>query len=482
MTFVSTTRAANMSSGLLLDPLPSADSSTPNAGQRFRPYTTPNHHVTKGRYITSNDPRGYIPVYEYPLNGQWIMLDMDDGYVLWTGIWKALGNSKADIVKMVESQPDLASKLRRVRGGYLKIQGTWMPYEIALRLARRVAWPIRHELVPLFGPTFPSTCLSPDQPGYGQVVKPGTGRRRARRTYAPSNPQEAVHDWSVTSQPAQLHADVCAADPPFTYQPRRRQAQAGPVAGAEGLGSPVQLHMPYSLPPPASASSPASPVASSSRASTSHGQRYSPYPAASGSQPSRAHAEGFHAQRGAAAFQHDIRLPPLQSPDDFQAGRRRSVVALPPITAMVDRSCCDDSAAVLRRLQTPDGEDGADTHGPRDEESSHRRLPPMRLSFSAPSRASPSSTTAYGSPGTSSLGSPVSPALVTPVSGRSSLDGAYAAGLHSPHTPAHGGGLYCGAHDEHPRGACGQSAPSAAPAARAGPQDPDRTARSWRPW
>ena len=38
---------------------------------------------------------------------------------------------------MVESQPDLASKLRRVRGGYLKIQGTWMPYEIALRLARR---------------------------------------------------------------------------------------------------------------------------------------------------------------------------------------------------------------------------------------------------------------------------------------------------------------------------------------------------------
>lgn len=30
------------------------------------------------------------PVYEYPLNGQWIMLDMDDGYVLWTGIWKGL--------------------------------------------------------------------------------------------------------------------------------------------------------------------------------------------------------------------------------------------------------------------------------------------------------------------------------------------------------------------------------------------------------
>jgi hypothetical protein len=31
---------------------------------------------------------------------------------------------------MIESQPDLASQIRRVRGGYLKIQGTWMPYEV----------------------------------------------------------------------------------------------------------------------------------------------------------------------------------------------------------------------------------------------------------------------------------------------------------------------------------------------------------------
>lgn len=31
---------------------------------------------------------------------------------------------------MLESQPDLAPQLRRVRGGYLKIQGTWMPYEV----------------------------------------------------------------------------------------------------------------------------------------------------------------------------------------------------------------------------------------------------------------------------------------------------------------------------------------------------------------
>jgi len=37
----------------------------------------------------------------------------------------------ADIVKMIDSQPELASVIRRVRGGYLKIQGTWMPYEVS---------------------------------------------------------------------------------------------------------------------------------------------------------------------------------------------------------------------------------------------------------------------------------------------------------------------------------------------------------------
>lgn len=29
-------------------------------GPRFRPYASATHHVTKGRYITSNDVRGYM--------------------------------------------------------------------------------------------------------------------------------------------------------------------------------------------------------------------------------------------------------------------------------------------------------------------------------------------------------------------------------------------------------------------------------------
>jgi len=87
---------------------------------------------------------------------------------------------------MIDSQPDLAPLIKRVRGGYLKIQGTWMPYEVrwifslpqghyrsSLTSGRaptlspvressflisticqpepRVAYNIREDLVPLFG-------------------------------------------------------------------------------------------------------------------------------------------------------------------------------------------------------------------------------------------------------------------------------------------------------------------------------------------
>ena len=30
--------------------------------QRYQPYSTLQHRITKGRYITSNDPRGYVYV------------------------------------------------------------------------------------------------------------------------------------------------------------------------------------------------------------------------------------------------------------------------------------------------------------------------------------------------------------------------------------------------------------------------------------
>ena len=58
------------------------------------PVTTPEatcrRTIAAHGYQRSLNPN-HRPVYEYPLNGQWIMMDIDDGYILWTGIWKGEG-------------------------------------------------------------------------------------------------------------------------------------------------------------------------------------------------------------------------------------------------------------------------------------------------------------------------------------------------------------------------------------------------------
>lgn len=55
----------------------------------------------------------------------------------------------------------------RIRGGFSAIQGSWFHIDIAKHLARKTCYFIRNDLVPLFGEDFPSTCLTPEQAGFG---------------------------------------------------------------------------------------------------------------------------------------------------------------------------------------------------------------------------------------------------------------------------------------------------------------------------
>ncbi|CCF59748.1 hypothetical protein KAFR_0H03380 [Kazachstania africana CBS 2517] len=53
---------------------------------------------------------------------------------------------------------NLNNLIQRIRGGYIKIQGTWLPMEIAKLICSRFCFPIRYFLVPLFGNDFPKQC------------------------------------------------------------------------------------------------------------------------------------------------------------------------------------------------------------------------------------------------------------------------------------------------------------------------------------
>lgn len=48
--------------------------------------------------------------------------------------------------------------IQKVRGGYIHIQGTWLPTELARYLCITFAFPIRYLLVPMFGSEFPKQC------------------------------------------------------------------------------------------------------------------------------------------------------------------------------------------------------------------------------------------------------------------------------------------------------------------------------------
>lgn len=121
------------------------------------------------KYASGVDERNFFTVLEYEVNSQPIIWDYYTGYVHLTGIWKAIGNSKADIVKLLDNSPELESVIKRVRGGFLKIQGTWVPYEVARKLALHVCFYVRYALVPLFGATFPEECTRPTEPGFGML-------------------------------------------------------------------------------------------------------------------------------------------------------------------------------------------------------------------------------------------------------------------------------------------------------------------------
>ncbi|CDK25984.1 unnamed protein product [Kuraishia capsulata CBS 1993] len=159
--------------------------------------------ISRRKYSTGIDERNFVTVYEFQVNNNWIIWDYHTGLVHLTGLWKAIGNHKADIVKLIEASPELATVVRRVRGGFLKIQGTWVPYDVARTLATKFCYAIRFSLIAVFGESFVADCLTPHDKGFGLlrlyfdedeyngvgIGKDGR-RRRRRRTSAPKDPRD----------------------------------------------------------------------------------------------------------------------------------------------------------------------------------------------------------------------------------------------------------------------------------------------------
>lgn len=196
-------------------------------------------------------------------------------------------------------------------------------------------------------PTFPSTCLSPDQPGYGQVVATGNNRRRTRRNTQtaapiPLPPREPGNpNWTVVtpnpgvSTPSLSHQSLPSSSPGHGYLPHHPRLDR------------------HQLPPPMSGPSPSG-ILPEQLPSGSSNVRYSPY---IGHLASRKPSPGSLSLEipSPAPESERITLPPLKAPPTAQ-GPSRASYALPPISALEDLRGVhnNDSAAVLRRLRSDD--------------------------------------------------------------------------------------------------------------------------------
>jgi len=80
---------------------------------------------------------------------------------------------------------DMTQLIHRIRGGYIKIQGTWIPMEIAKLLCIKFCFPIRYLLVPIFGPDFPDHCATwflENQKNFNQMTE---GNKSSESIYNP---------------------------------------------------------------------------------------------------------------------------------------------------------------------------------------------------------------------------------------------------------------------------------------------------------
>lgn len=238
-----------------------------------------------------------------------------------------------------------------------------------------------------YRPTFPSTCLSPEQPGYGQVVASTSGRRRRGRNNPPpttlSTSRDSQTNWTVVTPRAPASSGSTSHHAPKAIQPYASSSSrysADPYYAADIPRSYLQ-HRPSEQPHSSVASSPPLSTTSIPHDWTNN-IRYSPYPQATtlSRRPSSSSRGSLKVdiplgsvQHAPAANTERILLPPIHAPAQSMS-LTQFPYALPPISAMENlRGAGDqDSAAVLRRLSLND-DSPSDSERLREEELRSRR-------------------------------------------------------------------------------------------------------------
>ncbi|KAI3399654.1 hypothetical protein diail_6002 [Diaporthe ilicicola] len=112
--------------------------------------------------------------------------------------------------KMLNMNPGLRDITHSITGGSIMAQGYWMPHACAKAVCATFCAPIAGALIPIFGPDFPSRCISPDAPEHGRmaidpaiVAESGREAELFRRVFANANAVSV--NSHLPLQPQQMH-------------------------------------------------------------------------------------------------------------------------------------------------------------------------------------------------------------------------------------------------------------------------------------
>lgn len=104
-----------------------------------------------------------------------------DSWLPYMGSYLTSFSSQTTPAKALKANSGLIDLCHSITGGALAAQGYWVPYACARAVCLTFCWEIRWALTPVFGPSFVTECLPPDNPGYKRFKIDGTVIRAAQR-------------------------------------------------------------------------------------------------------------------------------------------------------------------------------------------------------------------------------------------------------------------------------------------------------------
>ncbi|ORY38851.1 hypothetical protein BCR33DRAFT_422212 [Rhizoclosmatium globosum] len=208
-----------------------------------------------------------IPVFEMMCAGTALMRRRQDSFLNLTQILKVANVERGKRMAVLDAACRDGNKFERIQGGYGKYQGTWVPLETAMAVARHFhADKMLAPLLAFHPPSQPTSQMTQDAMRAANVaVRPAPPPQQLQQPRPPQNPHPQQYPQQInTSQPQrpstpaqarpstpqQSHAPVqIPYQPQQVQRPQPSHQQPVPVSSNAATSGPVAASS-HSVPPP----------------------------------------------------------------------------------------------------------------------------------------------------------------------------------------------------------------------------------------